>query len=469
MAPHYCVRLFFYLLFVVVSAELKATHTNEWAVEIDADRPTADHIARRHGFINMGKITGLDNIYHFERREIPRRMARSAHYHTSRLVTDLKVKWAEQQIIKKRVRRQNQFVMPQDRYWSTQWYLNSRVSTRGTSSHHNVEPVWKQGINGTGVVVSILDDGIQRTHPDIIANYDPKASYDYNSFDSDPYPRATRNDENNHGTRCAGLVATAKNRLCVVGVAFNAKIGGVRMLDGDVTDNIEARSLSHNRNHIDIYSCSWGPDDDGKTVDGPGRLTRDVLAVGARSGRNGLGSIYVWASGNGGQRQDDCGCDGYTNSIYTISVSSVTARQEQPWYLESCASTLISTYSSGYPNRNMVTTDIDSRCTMHHTGTSASTSLMAGIIALAIQANPRLTWRDVQHIVVRSGKKVDPSGGGWVTNGDGRVVSHKYGYGVVDVERLVNLSRQWKTAPTKYTCVVSSTVKNRNSSTTSGN
>ena len=44
------------------------------------------------------------------------------------------------------------------------------------------------------------------------------------------------------------------------------------MLDGDVTDAVEAQSLSLNPHHIDIYSASWGPDDDGRTVDGPGPL-----------------------------------------------------------------------------------------------------------------------------------------------------------------------------------------------------
>ena len=52
------------------------------------------------------------------------------------------------------------------------------------------------------------------------------------------------------------------------------------MLDGDVTDAVEARSLGLNAQHIHIYSASWGPDDDGKTVDGPGRLaTRAFLQV----------------------------------------------------------------------------------------------------------------------------------------------------------------------------------------------
>ncbi len=52
------------------------------------------------------------------------------------------------------------------------------------------------------------------------------------------------------------------------------------MLDGDVTDAVEARSLSLNPHHIDIYSASWGPDDDGKTVDGPGELATRAFIEG---------------------------------------------------------------------------------------------------------------------------------------------------------------------------------------------
>ena len=44
------------------------------------------------------------------------------------------------------------------------------------------------------------------------------------------------------------------------------------MLDGDVTDLVEAKSIGHNQGHVDIYSASWGPDDDGRTVDGPAKL-----------------------------------------------------------------------------------------------------------------------------------------------------------------------------------------------------
>ena len=96
------------------------------------------------------------------------------------------------------------------------------------------------------------------------ANYDPLASTDINGNDNDPMPQD--NGDNKHGTRCAGEVAaSAHNGFCGVGIAFNASIGGVRMLDGIVNDAVEARALSLNPNHIDIYSASWGPEDDGKT------------------------------------------------------------------------------------------------------------------------------------------------------------------------------------------------------------
>ena len=66
-------------------------------------------------------------------------------------------------------------------------------------------------------------------------------------------------------------------------------------------------------------------------------------------GRGGKGSLYVWASGNGGESYDNCNNDGYALSIYTISVSGATQRGHVPWYGERCSSTLAATYSGGTP------------------------------------------------------------------------------------------------------------------------
>uniref|UniRef100_A0A670J7E8 SPC3 n=1 Tax=Podarcis muralis TaxID=64176 RepID=A0A670J7E8_PODMU len=258
-----------------------------------------------------------------------------------------------------------------------------------------------------------------------------------------------------HGTRCAGEVAaSANNSHCIVGIAYNARIGGVRMLDGDVTDMVEAKSLSLNPQHIHIYSASWGPDDDGKTVDGPASLTRQAFENGVRTGRNSLGSIYVWASGNGGRSKDHCSCDGYTNSIYTISISSTAESGRKPWYLEECASTLATTYSSGESyDRKIITTDLRQRCTDSHTGTSASAPMAAGIIALALEANRLLTWRDIQHIIVRTSRAGHLIANDWKTNGAGYKVSHLYGFGLMDAEAMVIEAEKWTTVPPQHVCV----------------
>jgi len=233
-----------------------------------------------------------------------------------------------------------------------------------------------------------------------------------------------------------------------VGVAYNSKIGGVRMLDGDVTDAVEARSISLNNQHIDIYSASWGPDDDGKTVDGPGRLARQAFVKGTETGRNGKGSIFVWASGNGGKYHDNCNCDGYTNSIWTLSVSSATENGLIPWYSESCSSTMATTYSSGSSGeRKVVTTDLHNKCTSTHTGTSASAPMAAGVIALVLEANPSLTWRDVQHITVRNCKKANLRSTDWDVNALGRSFSHSFGYGIMDASGMVDLAQNWTNVP----------------------
>nr|CAD7425941.1 unnamed protein product [Timema monikensis] len=108
---------------------------------------------------------------------------------------------------------------------------------------------------------------------------------------------------------------------------------------------------------------------------------------------------------------------------------SVGVDRWKPWYLEECSSTLATTYSSGTPgqDRSVATVDMDPRlrpdklCTLDHTGTSASAPLAAGIAALALQANPDLTWRDVQYLVVLTSRPAPlRREAGWVTNGANR-------------------------------------------------
>ncbi|KAM9329544.1 proprotein convertase subtilisin/kexin type 4 [Gastrophryne carolinensis] len=425
-------------------------YTNSWAVQVHGGPEEAERIASKFGFISLGQVIVGSDFYHLQHRGLQRKSFNPHWGRHIRLKKEPKVRWFEQQTLKKRTKRHLN-VVPLDPLFHKQWYMNNDITP-----DLNVLTAWRRGFSGRGVVVTILDDGVEKDHPDLHANFDPMASYDFNDDDPDPQPRYNPSDENRHGTRCAGEVAAvAKNDVCGVGIAYNAKIGGVRMLDGVITDIIEARSLSLNPQHVHIYSASWGPEDDGMTVDGPGVLAMEAFYRGIVNGRGGLGSIFIWASGNGGFHYDNCNCDGYTNSIYTLSVGSTTENGEIPWYSEACTSILTTTFSSGKKkDRQIITTDLHNRCTEHHTGTSASAPLAAGIIALALEANPTLTWRDMQHIVVRASSPANLITDDWVINGVGRRVSHRYGYGLLDAGRLVDLAYKWETARPQRRCEV---------------
>ncbi|XP_004591833.2 proprotein convertase subtilisin/kexin type 5 isoform X2 [Ochotona princeps] len=437
-------------------------YTNHWAVKISGGFAEADRIASKYGFINIGQIGALKDYYHFYHSRTIKRSVLSSRGTHSFISMEPKVEWIQQQVVKKRTKRDYDLSRAQSTYfndpkWPSMWYMHCSDNTHPCQSDMNIEGAWKRGYTGKNIVVTILDDGIERTHPDLMQNYDALASCDVNGNDLDPMPRYDASNENKHGTRCAGEVAAAANNShCTVGIAFNAKIGGVRMLDGDVTDMVEAKSVSYNPQHVHIYSASWGPDDDGKTVDGPAPLTRQAFENGVRMGRRGLGSVFVWASGNGGRSKDHCSCDGYTNSIYTISISSTAESGKKPWYLEECSSTLATTYSSGESyDKKIITTDLRQRCTDNHTGTSASAPMAAGIIALALEANPFLTWRDVQHVIVRTSRAGHLNANDWKTNAAGFKVSHLYGFGLMDAEAMVMEAEKWTTVPQQHVCVES--------------
>ncbi|XP_030365014.1 proprotein convertase subtilisin/kexin type 4 [Strigops habroptila] len=425
-------------------------YLSSWAVRVAAGPREAQGLARRHGLLCLGQVMEGEPYYHFKHRGT-RQKALTRHWGWNmRLTKEPKVLWFEQQTVKRRAKRSIS-VVPTDPWFHKQWYMNNDVNP-----DLNILTAWSKGYTGLGVVLTILDDGIEKDHPDLSANYDPLASYDFNSNDPDPQPRYTTGGENWHGTRCAGEVAAAaNNQICGAGVAYNANVGGVRMLDGPITDMVEAQSLSLHPQHIHIYSASWGPKDDGKTLDGPGVLAAAAFHRGVNKGRGGLGSIFVWASGNGGINYDNCNCDGYTNSIYTLSVGSVLAGGQRPWYSEGCSAILTTTYSSRTTSKvQIVTTDLHHRCTDKHTGTSASAPLAAGIIALALEANPALTWRDLQHLVIRTSNPTHLQAEDWAMNGAERKVSHHYGYGLLDAGLLVEMAKAWTGTRPQRKCSV---------------
>ena len=152
----------------------------------------------------------------------------------------------------------------------------------------------------------------------------------------------------------------------------------------------------------------------------------------------------MWASGNGGNSWDDCNCDGYASSIYTLTIGSASPTGFRTSYDENCPSTMAVVYTGDAgagkrePYSHLVTTSLFHKCVTQFSGTSCAAPLAAGIFALVLEGNPDLTWRDMQHLVVQTALKNDPNGASW---------SKVRLYDILPVEfRDMPEARDWKLA-----------------------
>ncbi|KAJ3414189.1 pheromone processing endoprotease [Chytridiales sp. JEL 0842] len=328
----------------------------------------------------------------------------------------------------------------QDPEFPNQWHLINFESTE-LGNDINVTGVWKQGVFGQNVTVCIVDDGLDFTHADLKDNFFADGSFDYNDHVYLPMPRLP---EDRHGTRCAGEIAAASNDACGVGVAYKSKVSGIRILSGALTEADEAAAINYKMQDNHIYSCSWGPLDNGQAMEAPPKIVSDAVYNGIINGRGGLGSVFVFASGNGGNHHDNCNFDGYTNSIYTITVAAIDRKNLHPAYSEECSANLISMYSSG-SGYSIVTTDWGAgTCTNTHGGTSAAAPLASGVYALVLSRRPDLSWRDLQHLTVQSAVPFTTRDDSWSTTFAGRKFSHKYGYGKLDAAVIFENSKNFK-------------------------
>jgi len=124
------------------------------------------------------------------------------------------------------VRRQQKRFIPNDPLFGQQWHLRNTLQSGGVSGEDaRLATAWDT-VRGNGVVIGIVDDGLQHTHPDLAGRYDASLSYDFN--DNDPNPMPTSSD--GHGTSAAGVAAaTGNNGLGVTGAAPAATLAGIRL------------------------------------------------------------------------------------------------------------------------------------------------------------------------------------------------------------------------------------------------
>jgi len=365
---------------------------------------------------------------------------------------------AEPQLLRQMVKK----FTPDDPLFTNQWHLlNTGQQGATVGVDINVTNVWDQ-FRGAGVTIGIVDDGLQGSHPDLTNNFNFAISYDYRDNDNDPSPDVTQDF---HGTAVAGVAAArGSNTLGVVGVAFEASLAGIRLIGGtNQTDNLEASAMLHSNAVVFVSNNSWGPVDDGQTLAAPGPLMAGALANGTGNGRGGLGTIFLWAGGNGRQSGDNANYDGYANSIYTIAVGALNDLGRVADYSEPGANLVVvapagadGSRPQGTSTTDLVGTDgyndgmqtasgdyADADYTAFFNGTSSATPVVSGVVALLLQANPNLGWRDVQEVLMRSATVTRPTDPDWFTNAAGFHFNHDFGAGLINAGAAVALGTNW--------------------------
>jgi subtilisin family serine protease len=334
--------------------------------------------------------------------------------------------------------------VPTDTYFSQQWYLTS--ATAGI----DVAKAW-QSYTGKGVKVGIVDDGIDYNHPDLNPHYLFNLQYDAVTADGSAYGNPSYDW---HGTTVAGVLAAARDGTGMVGVAYDAGIAGFRIAYGS---SGSASQIADALNHLatsgmDVANASWGystPYQD--DFFSSWSSSKSAIQNDVSGGRGGLGLDIVFAAGNGRSGGDNVNYHNYQNDPYVITVAATDATGHITSFSAPGAALLVSAPGYGeFTDDRLGSSGYSSGDYTTMSGTSYAAPTVAGVIALMLQANPDLGYRDVQDILAYSAKETDPTNASWHIdgahdwNGGGLHYSEDYGFGLVDATAAVRLAESWQ-------------------------
>jgi hypothetical protein len=272
----------------------------------------------------------------------------------------------------------------------------------------NAPEVWNQNITGNGIVVAVIDTGVDYNHPDLDSNIwqnpgeiaDNRIDDDRNGFIddirgwdfvyNDNYPIDL--DIYGHGTHIAGLIAAERNDFGITGVAYNAKIMPVRVIDSfrdAYTDNVAAGIRYAADNGANVINLSLGNEFY------PSQEENDAIEY-----ANNKGSVVVIAAGNSGFSQPNY--PARSADRWGIAVGSIDINGRMADTSNGAGST---------PLDYVVAPGVDIYSTTPYdtydilTGTSMATPHVAGVAALVLNTNPTLTPGQVEYILTTTANR----------------------------------------------------------------
>lgn len=362
----------------------------------------------------------------------------------------------------------------QDPRFGNQWHLhNTGQGDPGAEGVVDADvdapEAWQVTEGSPTTRIAIIDDSVQKNHPDLKANYQAGRHYDgaTASFDDDPSPRSPGQE---HGTACAGVAVAAANDIGVRGVAPRCGLIGVHFWDAN--DDLQTADAfyfaadpdgdSTTDDGASVISCSWSL----VTDEIPIEISSAVDDVAAH-GRGGKGTVILFAAGNESWEIDKLQKLGAREAVICVGASNF--RDARSWYsnfgpeLDVMAPSNDDAFDLGidttdntddqphFPNADRsgyAVGDYTGTGQDGFGGTSSATPLAAGICGLILSVNPNLTATQVRAILEHACDRIFGDGEDPETAYD-PTTSHSdfYGYGRVNASRAVQVARAARSQP----------------------
>jgi subtilisin family serine protease len=369
-----------------------------------------------------------------------------------------------------RISPYRQFFTPNDPFFNNpsppnnfggQWHLGNNIS----GSNVNVVPAWNRNVTGAGVVIGIVDSGMEGTHEDIAPNYSAANSFDFINNSS----TITLLSGDRHGQAVGGVAAArGGNGIGVTGAAPFATVSTLRVFNGDTSPGSDTAfadattfNSSGSNTTIKIKNHSYG-------ISSP--YVGNGTQVNAVQTSAAAGTIHVVAAGNDrGTTGEDSNRKDFQNTPEVITVAALGRNGIFSSYSCFGANVFITAPSSSSGQLSITTTDrtgtlgyntsgnpgdySNLNYTAGFGGTSSASPLAAGVLALAKQVNPNMDVRLAKHLLVRTSTIVDAgdstptSDGGWRTNAAGFTFNQNYGFGLINADALTLAAGQFFVTP----------------------